>query len=412
MRIYPEDSISRFEFDRICSELEGHCRSAAAKRRSIELRPIDQLPEILLQLNRTRELRDILTGSGYFPSITFPDVSKEVGLLAIQHSILAEKQFGSIRDISEIVNTLLNYFSDKHTLFPALWSVFLPVYPTRAIIDAIEKVIDNAGIVKSSASKELGQIRKQLSDARRELDKEFRSQLNRLKKLGWLADTEETVYNGRRVLSVLAEQKRTVKGLMHGSSETGKTTYVEPIETVELNNEVFELIQQELREIKRILRQLTQDIRQHLPLIQNYLIVLSELDFIRAKAGLAIEMGGNLPAVTKHSQLKLVNARHPILLLQNKSNGKAVIPMSCELNPAERLLVISGPNAGGKSIALKTIGLIQLMVQSGLLVPVDQTSELGIFNQFFADIGDSQSIQYELSTYSSRLKNMKQSHSL
>jgi DNA mismatch repair protein MutS2 len=407
MHIYLEDCISRFEFDRICSVLEKHCRSSSSKMRARELLPISELPEILIQLNRTREFRDILKVSGYFPNTLFPDISKEIGLLAIQHSSLSENQFVSIREISEIVNALLNYFDEKQSIFPALNSIFLPVYPTDAIIDAINKVIDNVAIVKSSASKELGQIRKQLADARRELDKEFRSQLNRLRKLGWLADTEETVYNGRRVLSVLAEQKRTVKGLVYGSSETGKTTFVEPIETVELNNEVFELIQQEKQEIKRILRQLTHEIRHYLPLIQNYQLVLSELDFCRAKALLAIDLDGNLPVVTKYAQVKLIHAKHPILLLQHKSSGKKVVSMSCKLDQDDRLLIISGPNAGGKSIALKTVGLIQLMVQSGLLVPVDEQSELGVFHQFFADIGDSQSIEYELSTYSSRLKKMK-----
>ena len=307
----------------------------------------------------------------------------------------------------ELYLNLLHYLKDKRSILPAICGIFEPVYFTKEIIDPIDKVLDPSGIVKSSASRELADIRRDLAHSRRELDKVFRAQLVKLKKLGWLADTEETVYNGRRVLSILAEQKRSVSGLIQGSSDTGKTTFIEPIETVDLNNEVFELLQQERREIMRILRTLTSDIRKHHTLISNYELVLCDFDFNRAKGILAIELGAVLPHMVRASQVRLLNARHPILVLQNKASGKPVIPMSCELDPEQRLLIISGPNAGGKSITLKTIGLLQMMLQSGMLVPVDPQSEMGYFQRLFADIGDSQSIEYELSTYSSRLAKMK-----
>ena len=407
MRIYPEDSISRFEFDKIRTHLEALCRSTPAKEKAKLLLPDTQLDRVLLQLNRTKELTDIQRTGSYFPASSFPDISREISLLSVSGSTLQEKQFLNIRDTSDTVNTLIKYLHDKQSVLPAVKSIFDVVYPTNDIINAIDKVLDNAGIVKSNASKELTDIRKHLNDARRELDKVFRAQLGRLKKLGWLADTEETIYNGRRVLSVLSEQKRSVKGLLQGSSDTGKTTFIEPIETVDLNNDVFELVTQERREIMRILRNLTSDIGKHHLLISNYQVVLAELDFTRAKALFANELGGNLPLVIKHSAIKLIDARHPVLVLQNKSSNKPVVPMSCILDHEQRLLIISGPNAGGKSITLKTIGLVQMMLQSGLLVPVNERSEMSIFHRIFADIGDSQSIEYELSTYSSRLTKMK-----
>ena len=407
MRIYPEDSISRFEFDRIRESVQQHCRCAIAKEKAAQLLPFSQLEPILIQLNRTKELLHILQSGSYFPITSFPDISKEITLLSVANSILQEKQLINLRDVSDTVNTLVKYLSDKKTVLPYVNGIFESVYFTPDIINAIDAVLDTAGIVKSSASKDLADIRKNLAHVRRELDRVFRSQLAKLKKLGWLAETEETVYNGRRVLSVLAEQKRSVKGLIQGNSDTGKTSFIEPIETVELNNDVFELVAQERREIMRILKQLTSQIRQHKTLINNYQLSLIDFDFVRAKALFAMDIGATMPAVSKYPQVDLINARHPILVLQNKSSKKDVVPMSCSLNHKLRLLVISGPNAGGKSITLKTIGLLQMMLQSGLLVPVDEKSEMGIFHRLFADIGDSQSIEFELSTYSSRLAKMK-----
>ena len=407
VRIYPEDSRSRFEFDRICFLVEDLCRSVGGKEKALAMEPVNDYNQILLHLQRVKEYVDVQRNGSNFPNASFPEFRKELSLLAVANSTLQEKQFMNIRDVSDTVNHLLKYLEDRKEVLPAIASIFDSVYPTNDIISAIDAVLDPAGIVRSSASKELALIRRDLANARKELDKVFRQQLQKLKKLGWLADTEESIYNGRRVLSVLAEQKRSVRGLIQGSSDTGKTTFIEPLETVDLNNEVFELIQQERKEIMRILRLLTNDIRAHLSLIQNYENVLCEFDFNKAKAHLAIQLNAEMPHFIRSSNIRLIDARHPVLLLQNKASGKPVIPMSCELSTEQRLLIISGPNAGGKSITLKTVGLLQMMLQSGMLVPVDPRSEMGIFHRFFADIGDSQSIEMELSTYSSRLTKMR-----
>lgn len=407
MLIYPEDNFSCFEFDRIQSIIEAYCRSIGGKELAQQLTPSFDFDALIIQLQRVKEYADIRRSGSDLPNSSFPDIRRELHLLAIANSVLQEKQFMNIREVSDVVNNLLHYLKDKQSILPGICGIFKPVHFTKEIIESIDKVLDTNGIVKSSASKELADIRKDLAHSRRDLDKVFRAQLQKLKKLGWLAETEETVYNGRRVLSILAEQKRSVSGLVQGSSDSGKTTFIEPIETVDLNNEVFDLLQRERREIIRILRDLTSGLRKHHSLIAGYENTLSVFDFNRAKTLLAVELNATLPNLTRSAQMRLMDARHPVLVLQNKSSGKPVIPMSCELDHQQRLLIISGPNAGGKSITLKTIGLLQMMLQSGLLVPVDERSEMGFFHRLFADIGDSQSIEFELSTYSSRLAKMK-----
>lgn len=407
MRIYPEDSFERFEFDLIREHIEAYCKNPIAKEKAIQLEPnFDQLEPLMEVLQQSAEYKMALAHSGGFPAHQFPDLQRELSLLSVSNSVLTEKQVCNIRDVSSTVNQLCQYLEGRKTIYPAICKLFHQVHYTKVVIETIDKIVDATGIVKSNASKELMNIRQSLYQARRDLDRAFRNQIAKLKKLGYLADTEESVYNGRRVLAVMSERKREVKGLVQGSSETGKTAFIEPLETVDLNNEVFELEAMEKREIIRILRELTAQLRNHRTLIQAYQDVLVEMDFIRAKSLLAIDLNAVLPQVVKYPQVDLQEAYHPILLLQNKKAGKKVIPMQAKLDHQKRIMVISGPNAGGKSISLKTVGLLQMMLQSGLLIPVKENSVMGIFSRLLADIGDNQSIEYELSTYSSRLKKM------
>lgn len=407
MRIYPEDSFERFEFDVIREHIEAYCKNPLSKEKAILLEPnFDQLEPLMEVLQQSAEYKMALAHSGGFPAHQFPDLQRELSLLSVSNSVLVEKQVCNIRDVSSTVNQLCQYLEGRKTIYPAICKLFQSVHYTKSVIETIDKIVDASGIVKSNASKELMNIRQSLYQARRDLDRAFRNQIAKLKKLGYLADTEESVYNGRRVLAVMSERKREVKGLVQGSSETGKTAFIEPLETVDLNNEVFELEAMEKREIIRILRELTAQLRNHRTLIQAYQDVLVEMDFIRAKSLLAIDLNAVLPQVVKYPQVDLQEAYHPILLLQNKKSVKKVIPMQAKLDHQKRIMVISGPNAGGKSISLKTVGLLQMMLQSGLLIPVKENSVMGIFSRLLADIGDNQSIEYELSTYSSRLKKM------
>ncbi|HEX8279298.1 MAG TPA: DNA mismatch repair protein MutS, partial [Segetibacter sp.] len=250
-------------------------------------------------------------------------------------------------------------------------------------------------------------IRLNLYKKRNELRRVFERVVSRLNKAGYAADIEESFSNGRRVVAVFSEYKRQIKGILHGESDTRKTAYIEPEETIELNNDIYSLENEESREVHRILRKLTSDLSAYAELLKTYHTIVGEYDFIRGKARLAIDMNGEFPAIIDAAHIELINAYHPLLYLYNKKSGKNTIPLSLTLNDKNRILVISGPNAGGKTVTLKTIGLLQMMMQSGLLVPVSADSQMGIFKQLMIHIGDTQSIEFELSTYSSHLKNMR-----
>jgi DNA mismatch repair protein MutS2 len=235
----------------------------------------------------------------------------------------------------------------------------------------------------------------------------FEKVVSRLTKAGYSADIDESFSNGRRVVAVFSEHKRQVKGILHGESDSRKTAFIEPEETIGLNNDVYSLENDEIKEVQRILRDLTARLSVFSPLLQQYLDIVGEYDFIRAKAKLALDMNGQLPSLTDKAHIHLIDAHHPLLYLYNKTAGKKTIPVSLTLDDKNRILVISGPNAGGKTVTMKTIGLNQLMLQSGLLVPVHPDSQMGIFKQLFIHIGDTQNLEFELSTYSSHLLHMK-----
>jgi DNA mismatch repair protein MutS2 len=267
--------------------------------------------------------------------------------------------------------------------------------------------MDDSGVVKDNASDDLQKIRLNLFKRRNELRRMFEKVVQKMAKAGYTADIDESFSNGRRVIAVFSEHKRQVKGILHGESDSRKTAFIEPEETIELNNEVFSLENEEVKEVQKILRALTAKLSVYAPLLNQYIQIIGEFDFIKAKAGLAVKMNANLPDIADKAQIKLVEAYHPLLLLYNKVSGKKTIPVSLNLDEQNRILVISGPNAGGKTVTMKTIGLNQLMLQSGLLVPVSATSQMGIFKQLFIHIGDTQNLQFELSTYSSHLLHMK-----
>ena len=281
------------------------------------------------------------------------------------------------------------------------------VFNANLPLELLDEVLDEVGVVKDNASEELQKIRMSLFRRRNELRRVFERVIAKLNKAGYSTDIEESFSNGRRVVAVFAEHKRQVKGILHGESDTRKTAFIEPEETVELNNEIYSLENEERKEVLRILRQLTSNLSVYAELLKTYHIVVGEYDFARAKAKFAIDINGEFPLVLDKAHIELKNAFHPLLYLYNKRSGKTTIPVSITLDDKSRILVISGPNAGGKTVTLKTIGLLQIMVQSGLLVPVHPSSQMGIFKQLMIHIGDTQSLEFELSTYSSHLKNMK-----
>jgi DNA mismatch repair protein MutS2 len=329
-------------------------------------------------------------------------------LLSIPGAVLSGEQFIQIRDLAENTSQLFRWFDhEKRDIYPALTHVIEGSYYEKQVTLSIQAILDDSGNVLDNASEALSSIRMALYKKRNELRRLFDKIVSKLNKQGYLAEIEESFMNGRRVLAVFAEQKRMIKGILHGESDSRKTSFIEPEETTSLNNDIFSLEHEESREVYRVLKKLTTELGAFAPLLQGWLQIAGEFDFIRAKAKLAADYNGSLPLVEDRSQLALINAFHPLLFLYNKKNNKPTVPVTLSLDDKNRILVISGPNAGGKTVTLKTAGLLQLMLQSGLLVPVHADSRMGIFKQVMIHIGDTQSLEFELSTYSSHLKNMK-----
>lgn len=407
MNVYGNNTASLFEFDKVCERVQSYCRYALSRKLAAEMFPIrdrEILYKKLLQLN---ELKNNFSAGAYFPDTEFEDFSAECNLLQIRGSVLNEKQLSNIRSVNGLMNDIVHYFKTHQSVFPHLSELIAGIDENKKISEAIDEVIDASAEVKNNASELLAEIRSQLVSKRRQADKKFRSYINELKKRGLLRDNEENFHNGRRVLSVLSEFKGEVKGIVHGRSDTGRTTFIEPDDLVELNNDLAELEEDEKREVYRLLKELTAAIAIYAPLILRYHRSLIEIDFVRAKAKFSVEVNANLPVIEKNSMLELKNAFHPLLYLQNKTKSLSIVPLNISLNNDQRIIVISGPNAGGKSIVLKTVGLMQLMLQSGLLVCTAENSRISFFNHFLCDMGDEQSIEFALSTYSSRLIHMK-----
>jgi len=408
MKIFPESALVQLEFDKIKALLAEQGNTEYARQKALDLRIHTRRDFIELELQQTHEFKLLMQNGQYFPNDYTLNLSRELKLLGIPGAVLSGDQFLHVRRLAESMQSIFRWFdADRRTAYPALVRVIANTRYEKAIISAIDEVLDEAGIVRDNASEELANIRLALFRRRNELRRAFDRILARLAKAGYVADIEESFLNGRRVVAIFAEHKRQVKGILHGESDTRRTSFVEPEETIELNNEVFSLEHAESKEVHRILRDLTARLAEHAPLLQVWHDVLGEYDFIRAKARLAIDMNGNYPQLVDKSHVLLRQAYHPLLYLYNRKNRKVTVPTDISLNEKDRLLVISGPNAGGKTVTMKTVGLLQLMIQSGLLIPVHADSELGIFKQLMIHIGDTQSLEFELSTYSSHLRNMK-----
>jgi DNA mismatch repair protein MutS2 len=408
MRLYPESAAVQLEIDKVKALLVEYCRTEYGKTKSAELRIHTKKEFIDIDLHQSHEFKLLLEQSVYFPTDFTQNISREIKLLGIPGATLGGEQFMQIKKLAENIAAIFRWFdSDRRLAYPALAQVNAGTYYEKVIIEMIDDVLDEYGNVKDNASEDLERIRMSLYRKRNELRRMFERVVAKLAKSGYTADIEESFSNGRRVVAVFSEYKRQVKGILHGESDSRRTAFIEPEETIELNNEVFSLESDETREVQRILGELTSKLSIYSSLLQTYLEVIGEFDFIRAKGKLAVEMHANLPNVYDKAIVDLQHAYHPLLYLYNKRNGKPTIPVTLKLDEKSRILVISGPNAGGKTVTMKTVGLNQMMMQSGLLVPVHPNSQMGIFKQLYIHIGDTQSIEFELSTYSSHLLHMK-----
>ncbi len=400
-------TLTDLEFYKICEQLSEHCLTEKGRQKALDLRPFKNSQKILLALGQTQEYKSSAVEADRIPNHFFDDVDNEIYLLNIKNSVLEARGFQNIAALSSTANTLLKFFNKHQELYPKLQALTEPVMYTDILIKSIYAVLDRFGEIKNDASDQLAEIRRDLAMLQQQIDSSFTADMSRYHSSGFLDDIRESVIDNHRVLAVLATHRRKVKGNILGRSKTGSIVFIQPQNTLRYSREYNNLKFDEKEEINRILRALSDEIRPYRELLIDYQDLLSAIDLVAAKVKYAARMNAVLPKVTKKRELDLKAAYHPLLYLNNAAQGKKTYPQDIKLSQDQRIIVISGPNAGGKSITLKTVGLLQLMLQSGLFIPVHEYSHVCLFKTVLSDIGDHQSIENHLSTYSYRLKNMR-----
>lgn len=408
MQLEPSDLYEKLEFDKVLELLERECVGDLGRERALAIKPETDLKDIRTRLKEVKAFSLILAKGDAFPIQTYYDIKEELRMLEVEDYVLPVEGLQKINLILCTLRDILKFFTaERQEVYPVLYRLVQDITFDGDLIVAIENIIDEEGNIKPDASEELLRIFTRSQSKKRELEKQFRFLINQYRKNGWLTDNVESFRNGRRVLSVPSEHKRRIRGIIHDESTTGKTAYIEPEGVIDINNDIFDLETEYKREIYRLLKDLSAALRPYIPFFQAYQELLVEFDLIQAKGRLAIKMKADLPKLQGKPNLGIVEGYHPLLLLKNQMISKKTVPFTLSLIGKNRLLVLSGPNAGGKSITMKSVGLLQLMLQAGMLIPVDPESEMGVFRKVFADIGDQQSLEDDLSTYSSRLANAR-----
>lgn len=406
--LYPSNLEEKLGFNKLRELLEQHCESNLGQEFVKKIRFSNNRTSIDQWLSQTAEFTEIIKSGELFPNSNYIDVSKYFAKIRVSNSFLSEEEFFDLILTLKTLDKCLDFFKVKREEYPELVSLTHPVLFNEDLLWSLDRIFDERGKLKDNASNRLAEIRRGIQQERQRLRKVLDSILNRAKKEEFTNDDVSiTIRDGRMVIPVLAEHKRRIKGFIHGESGTGQTVYLEPTEVLEINNEVKELEYSEKREVIRILTEHTDLVRFELEHLAGIMQFLGLIDFIRAKARLAIDLEAYKPVWSESKAFDWRKARHPVLFLNHLEVNKETIPLNIGLDSKDRVLLISGPNAGGKSVCLKTVGLIQYMFQCGLLVPVEESSEFMLFNDLFIDIGDEQSIENDLSTYSSHLMNMK-----
>lgn len=405
--IYPDNAAEKLGFADIKALIKAKCLSDAGKELVEKIQPQKRLEQLDKFLRQAHEFKELLTNDAPLPVDHLYPIKPLADKVRVEGAFLAEADFFNILLSLKTVFAIIRYFNERSGTYPSLEILFEHLPIERNIVLAIERVIDEKGKVRANASPALADILSGIAKAEQQAHKRIDQVFRMAQQNGWTADGNLTIRDGRLCIPVLAENKRKIKGWIHDESATGQTAYIEPEEVFHLNNQVRDLEFEKRREIVRILTVLTDQLRPHVPLLIDYHNLLTKVDFVRAKALFALDIEGHMPELSKEASVSLVNARHPLLLLNFKGSGQTVVPLNVNIDQAQRIIVVSGPNAGGKSVCMKTIGLLQLMVQAGLLIPADPTSRLGVFDRIFADIGDDQSIESDLSTYSAHLSKMK-----
>ncbi|VAW10742.1 Recombination inhibitory protein MutS2 [hydrothermal vent metagenome] len=399
-------TLEDLEFTTVLQQLAARCHTELGKERALAIKPLPDSESIMLVLGQTSEYLSSLESENRIPNHGFDQIDDELKLLRIENTTLKINGFRKIGNICTTValhNKVLKKFKDY---YPLLFVASQKLEVNTGIPAQIDTVIDRFGEVKDKASDALHTIRREINEIKNKISQSFASALTRYHGADYLDDIRESVFENRRVLAVKAMYRRKVKGAVMGNSKTGSIVYIEPEVTLKYSRELNNLEFEEKEEIQRILNVLTVHIRPYAPLLSEYQEFLAHIDITAAKAAYAFEMNAILPKFSESKTLFLREAYHPLLYLTNKLSDQKTHPQTIKLHAENRIIVISGPNAGGKSITLKTIGLLQVMLQSGLLIPVHERSSACLFDRILTDIGDNQSIENHLSTYSYRLKNM------
>jgi DNA mismatch repair protein MutS2 len=400
-------TLQDLEFSTVLQHVAEHCISGLGKEQVTEIEPIINKKALFKELYLVNEYVSSFESENRIPNHSFDNITGNVKRLAIENSFVETDAFLKIATTSLTVNELIKFFKKFNVQFPTFFELSQEIEFTTFIDDEIKKIIDISGEVKNNASDALRQIRKDINNVRGKIGASFSSALSRAISAGHLDDIKETVVDNQRVLAVSAMHRKKVAGSLLGSSKSGNIVYIAPQATLAYSREYQNLIYDEKQEIVKILRALSATVRPYVYLLEEYLSFLIHIDVVGAKAKYAVEMNAVLPKISREKKIYFKNAYHPILWRKNKKQDLPTISQSIELNEKQQIIVISGPNAGGKSITLKTIGLLQIMLQSGILIPVDERSQTYIFDTVLTDIGDNQSIENQLSTYSYRLKNMR-----
>lgn len=404
--IYPDTFEQKLGFDQIREKLKKYCSSPAGEAWIDNIHFSSDAEQIRTLLKQNLEFKQIIEKGEVFPGRHFFDPSEWFQKISIEGSWLDAEEFLNLAYSLETIIACKAFLNKSAEIYPELFKIAGAVALPNTLPQTIFSKIDDKALVRDNASSELSRIRKKLRDEqsrlRRLADQVFRNAVGE----SWVPEGAlPTIRDGRVVIPIQAEHKRKLKGFILDESATGQTVFIEPAEMLDANNEIRELEHSEKREVIRILTELTNQMRTHLPDLRTAYQFLSQIDFIRAKAKFSIEINSDLPVIENKPEVVWYNARHPLLYLSLKGK-REVVPLSIELNQQDRMLLVSGPNAGGKSVCLKTVGLLQYMVQCGLLIPLSDRSRVGVFQDIFLDIGDQQSIENDLSTYSSHLRNM------
>lgn len=399
-------TLQDLEFTTVLQQVASLCVTDAAKEEVLRIVPFSSFEEAETALQETREYQSSLSGDNAIPNHGFDAVFNELKLLGIENSQLEVQSFRKILSVAETTHTLLVFFEKFKEFYVRLHEKSTEVDYKKEISLKIKSIIDRFGEIKDDATPELAKIRRELAGMKGKINASFASALSYCAGNDYLDEIRESVIDNRRVLAVKAMHRKKVKGALMGTSKTGSIVYIEPEATLQYSRELNNLLFEEQEEINRILKELTDFMRPYKPLLASYQDYLIGIDIISAKAKYSRQTDGVLPILTQERKIFLQDAYHPILFLSNKKKKIKTFPQTIELHPEKRVIVISGPNAGGKSITLKTVGLLQLMLQSGMLIPVHPRSEVCFFDKILTDIGDNQSIENHLSTYSYRLKMM------